>query len=170
MAVDPNQWTQKTREAFTEGRALAEAKSNPELTPEHLLYALVGQADGIVLPILQQMGREPLAVRNELDDKISKFPSAYGGEIRQSRDLLKAFEDGDQVRKDLDDDYLSTEHLLLAMASRLDLNRKEVLEAIRAVRGSHRVTSQNPENQYQSLEKYAHISQATGIGSPGSER
>ena len=155
MAVDPNQWTQKTREAFTEGRALAEAKSNPELTPEHLLYALVGQADGIVLPILQQMGREPLAVRNELDDKISKFPSAYGGEIRQSRDLLKAFEDGDQVRKDLDDDYLSTEHLLLAMASRLDLNRKEVLEAIRAVRGSHRVTSQNPENQYQSLEKYA---------------
>ncbi len=155
MAVDPNQWTQKTREAFTEARANAEAKSNPELTPEHLLFVLVGQADGIVLPILQQMGREPLKVRNELTEKLSKLPSAYGGEIRQSRDLLDAFNDADQVRQDLDDDYLSTEHLLLAMAGRLDLDRKEVLEALRAVRGSHRVTSQNPENQYQSLERYA---------------
>ena len=155
MAVDPNQWTQKTREAFTEARANAEGKSNPELTPEHLLFALVGQADGIVLPILQQMGREPLKVRNELTAKLENLPSAYGSEIRQSRDLIDAFEAADQVRQDLDDDYLSTEHLLLAMADRLDLDRKEVLEALRAVRGSHRVTSQNPENQYQSLERYA---------------
>ncbi len=155
MAVDPNQWTQKTREAFTEGRALAESKSNPEMIPEHLLFALLGQADGIVLPILQRMDREPLAVRNELAEKISKLPSAYGSEIRQSRELIDAFEKADQVRTDLDDDYLSTEHLLLAMAERLDLERKEVLDALRAVRGSHRVTSQNPENLYQSLEKYA---------------
>ncbi len=155
MAVDPNQWTQKTREAFTEARALAESKSNPEMTPEHLLSALVGQADGIVLPILQAMGREPLAVRNALSDKLEKLPSAYGSDIRQSSDLITAFEDADQVRKDLDDDYLSTEHLLLAMADRLDLERKEVLDALRSVRGSHRVTSQNPEEQYQSLEKYA---------------
>ena len=155
MAVDPNQWTQKTREAFTEGRSLAESKSNPEMTPEHLLFAMVGQADGIVLPILQAMEREPLVVRNELTAKISQLPSAYGSEIRQSRELVQAFEDADQVRKDLDDDYLSTEHLLLAMADRLALKRKDVLEALRSVRGSHRVTSQNPENQYQSLEKFA---------------
>ena len=155
MAVDPNQWTQKTREAFTEGRALAESKSNPEMTPEHLLFAMVGQADGVVLPILQAMNREPLAVRNQLNDKIGQLPSAYGSDIRQSRELITAFEDADQVRQDLDDDYLSTEHLLLAMASRLDLDRKEVLEALRSVRGSHRVTSENPENQYQSLEKFA---------------
>ena len=155
MAVDPNQWTQKTQEAFTEGRSLAESKSNPEMTPEHLLFAMVGQADGIVLPILQAMEREPLVVRNELTAKISQLPSAYGSEIRQSRELVQAFEDADQVRKDLDDDYLSTEHLLLAMADRLALKRKDVLEALRSVRGSHRVTSQNPENQYQSLEKFA---------------
>ena len=155
MAVDPNQWTQKTREAFTEGRALAETKSNPEMTPEHLLFAMVGQADGIVLPILQALDREPLAVRNELTSKLADLPSAYGSEIRQSRDLINAFEDADQVRKDLDDDYLSTEHLLLVMADRISLDRKEVLEALRSVRGSHRVTSENPENQYQSLEKFA---------------
>ncbi len=155
MAVDPNQWTQKTREAFTEGRAVAESKSNPEMTPEHLLFAMVGQPDGIVLPILQAMDREPLAVRNELTAKIAKLPSAYGSEIRQSRELISAFENADQVRQDLDDDYLSTEHLLLAMADRLGLERKQVLEALRSVRGSHRVTSANPENQYQSLEKFA---------------
>ena len=155
MAVDPNQWTQKTREAFTEARTLAESNSNPEMTPEHVLFAMVGQADGIVLPILQRLDREPLTVRNQLTDKISKLPSAYGSDIRQSRELIDAFEAADRVRQDLDDDYLSTEHLLLAMSDRLELDRKNVLEALREVRGSHRVTSQNPENQYQSLEKYA---------------
>ena len=155
MAIDPNQWTQKTREGFTAAQELATAESHPEVTPEHLLLALVGQADGVVLPILQKLGHEPLSVRNRLTEKLGSLPNAYGGEVRQSRDLIKAFEDADKVRVDLDDDYLSTEHLLLAMADRLDLDRSEVIEALRDVRGSHRVTSQNPEDQYQSLEKYA---------------
>ena len=154
MAIDPNQWTQKTREGFVAAQELAKADSNPEVTPEHLLLELVGQADGVVLPILQRLGQEPLAVRNRLTEKLSTLPSAFGGEVQQSRDLIKAFEDADKARADLDDDYLSTEHLLLAMADRLDLDRKEVLEALREVRGSHRVTTQNPEDQYQSLEKY----------------
>ena len=155
MAIDPNQWTQKTREGFNAAQELAQAESHPEVTPEHLLLALVGQADGIVLPILQKMGQEPLAVRNRLTETLAALPNAYGGEVRQSRSLISAFEDADKVRVDLDDDYVSTEHLLLAMADRLDLDRAEVLEALREVRGSHRVTSQNPEDQYQSLEKYA---------------
>ena len=154
MAIDPNQWTQKTREGFVAAQELAKADSNPEVTPEHLLLELVGQADGVVLPILQRLGQEPLAVRNRLTEKLSTLPSAFGGEVQQSRDLIKAFEDADKARADLGDDYLSTEHLLLAMADRLDLDRKEVLEALREVRGSHRVTTQNPEDQYQSLEKY----------------
>ena len=155
MAIDPNQWTQKTREGFTAAQEFATAESNPEVTPEHLLLALVGQADGVVLPILQRLGHEPLTVRNRLNETLAALPNAYGGEVRQSRELIQAFEDADKVRVDLDDDYLSTEHLLLAMADRLDLDRAEVLDALREVRGSHRVTSQNPEDQYQSLEKYA---------------
>lgn len=155
MAIDPNQWTQKTREGFTAAQEMATAESHPEVTPDHLLLALVGQPDGVVLPILQRMGQEPLAVRNRLNEKLKALPNAYGGEVRQSRELIKAFEDADKLRADLDDDYLSTEHLLLALADRLDLDRSEVLEALREVRGSHRVTSQNPEDQYQSLEKYA---------------
>ena len=155
MAIDPNQWTQKTREGFVAAQELAKAESHPEVTPEHLLLALVGQADGVVLPILQRLGQEPLAVRNRLTEKLATLPNAYGGDIQQSRELIQAFEAADKVRGDLDDDYLSTEHLLLAMADRLELDRSEVLNALREVRGSHRVTSDNPEGQYKSLEKYA---------------
>ena len=155
MAIDPNQWTQKTREGFVAAQELAKTESHPEVTPEHLLLALVGQADGVVLPILQRMGQEPLVVRNRLNDKLETLPKAFGGDVQQSRDLIKAFESADKARADLGDDYLSTEHLLLAMADRLELDRKEVMEALREVRGSHRVTTQNPEDQYQSLEKYA---------------
>ena len=155
MAIDPNQWTQKTREGFVAAQELAKTESHPEVTPEHLLLTLLGQADGVVLPILQRLGHEPLTVRNRLNEKLGELPKAFGGEIQQSRDLIKAFEDADKARVDLGDDYLSTEHLLLAMADRLDLDRKEVMEALREVRGSHRVTTQNPEDQYQSLEKYA---------------
>ena len=155
MAIDPNQWTQKTREGFVAAQELAKTESHPEVTPEHLLLTLLGQADGVVLPILQRLGHEPLTVRNRLNEKLGELPKAFGGDIQQSRDLIKAFEKADEARADLGDDYLSTEHLLLAMADRLDLDRKEVMEALREVRGSHRVTTQNPEDQYQSLEKYA---------------
>ena len=155
MAIDPNQWTQKTREGFVAAQELTKTESHPEVTPEHLLLALVGQADGVVLPILQRLGQEPMAVRNRLNAKLAELPKAFGGDAQQSRELIAAFENADKARVDLGDDYLSTEHLLLAMADRLDLDRKEVVEALREVRGSHRVTTQNPEDQYQSLEKYA---------------
>ena len=155
MAIDPNQWTQKTREGFVAAQEMAKAKSHPEVTPEHLLLALVGQEDGVVLPILQKLGHEPLAVRNRLTAALDGLPSAYGGEVQQSRDLIAAFEAADKARADLGDDYLSTEHLLLSLAARLDLEPDAVLSALREVRGSHRVTTQNPEEQYQSLEKYA---------------
>ncbi len=155
MAIDPNQWTQKTREAFIAAQELAKAESHPEVTPDHLLLALVGQADGIVLPILQRLGQEPLAVRNRLTEQLGELPKAFGADVQQSRELINAFDAAEIVRNDLGDDYLSTEHLLLALSKRLDLDRSEVLEALRDVRGSHRVTSQNPEDQYQSLEKYA---------------
>ena len=155
MAIDPNQWTQKTREGFIAAQELAKTESHPEVTPEHMLLALVGQADGVVLPILQRMGQEPMVVRNRLNEKLKTLPKAFGGDVQQSRELIKAFESADKARADLGDDYLSTEHLLLAMADHLELDRKEVVEALREVRGSHRVTTQNPEDQYQSLEKYA---------------
>ncbi len=155
MAFDPNRWTLKTQEAVTAATTLAKTKNNPEITPAHLLSAMVSQSEGIVLPMLDYLGESPLAVRNRIDNEISTLPSAYGSEARISRELTTAIEQADQAREDLGDEYLSTEHLLLALADRLDLEREEVLEALREVRGNHRVTTQNPEDQFKSLEKYA---------------
>ncbi len=154
MAFDPNRWTLKTQEAFTAATTLAHKHNNPEITPDHLLVALLSQSEGVVLPILDQLNLTPLTVRNRVESEIEKLPSAYGSESRISRELTATLEQADQARDDLGDEYLSTEHLLLAMADRLDVDREELLTALREVRGNHRVTSQNPEDQYQSLEKY----------------
>ena len=98
MAINPEQWTQKTREAFVAAQQSATAASNPEVTPEHLLLALVGQQEGIVLPILQSLGHEPLSVRNRLTEKIEALPSAYGTDVQQSRALVEAFTNADGFR------------------------------------------------------------------------
>ncbi len=154
MALDPNRWTQKTQEAFSGAVDAAKANSNPEVTPDHLLAALLRQEEGVVLPILEKLGKTPLSIRNAADERVAKLAKAYGGESRLGRDLQQVMETADAARQELTDEYLSTEHLLLALADRLDISREELLAALREVRGSHRVTSQNPEEQYQALERY----------------
>jgi len=156
MALDPNRWTIKTQEAFGAATDLAKAQSNPEVTPDHLLAALLRQDEGVVLPVLTRVGRQPLALRNAADEAVAKLPKAYGSEQRLSRLLTQVFEQADEERRGLGDEYLSTEHLLLALADHpaLQVPREELLAALREVRGSHRVTSQNPEDTYQALEKY----------------
>src|SRR5215510_8057419 len=154
MALDPNRWTLKVQEAFSSAIDAAKQASNPEVTPDHLLLALLGQGEGIVLPMLQRLGKEPLPLRNQVNEALAKLPHAYGSEARLSRALNQVFDDADAARTELHDEYLSTEHLLLALADRLDVSREDVLAAMQAVRGSHRVTSQNPEDQFQALERY----------------
>jgi ATP-dependent Clp protease ATP-binding subunit ClpB len=154
MALDPNRWTHKTQEAFQDAVELARSASNPEVTPDHLLAALLAQADGVVLPLLERAGLSPLTVRNSVTEALSRLPRAYGSEAQVGRALQQTFEAAEGVRVDLRDEYLSTEHLLLVLADRLGTSRDVLLEAMREVRGSHRVTSQDPETQYQALEKY----------------
>jgi len=154
MALDPNRWTLKTQEAFNAAVDLAKSNNNPEVTPDHLLGALLGQEEGVVLPILQKAGKQPLSIRNQVADAVDKLPKAYGGETRMGRELNELLDSADGFRKDLDDEYLSTEHLLLALHDKVGLSTEELLQALQQVRGSHRVTSQNPEEQYQALEKY----------------
>jgi ATP-dependent Clp protease ATP-binding subunit ClpB len=155
MALDPNKWTTKTQQAVAAALEQAKANANPEITPDHLLAALLRQDDSIVLPVLQKLGLAPLMVRNRADEAVERLPKAYGGsEPRTSREVTQVFDTADAARKELRDDYLSAEHLLLAMADRLGVDREELLTALRDVRGSHRVTSQNPEEQFQALEKY----------------
>jgi ATP-dependent Clp protease ATP-binding subunit ClpB len=154
MALDPNRWTLKVQEAFSSAVDAAKQASNPEVTPDHLLAALLGQGEGIVLPMLQRLGKEPLPLRNQVNEALAKLPKAYGGEARLSRELQQVIDAADQARTELTDEYVSTEHLLLALADRLGVTREDVLAAMQDVRGSHRVTSQNPEDQFQALERY----------------
>ncbi len=154
MALDPNRWTLKTQEAFNAAVEHARSKSNPEVTPDHLVLALIGQEGGVVLPILQKVGVNPPVLRATADDAIAKMPQAFGGESRMASSLTALLDSADGVRRELDDEYLSTEHLLVALADRVGVSREQLLEALNQVRGSHRVTSQSPEDQFQALEKY----------------
>ena len=155
MALDPNRWTQKTQEAYRAAADLAAARNNPEVAPEHLLAALLGQADTITLPILERVGVAPLTLRNRNDEALSKLPRSYGGaEPGLGRAVNDILTRADDERRSLGDEYLSVEHVLLAMADRTGVSRDSLLTALQAVRGTHRVTGQNPEEQYQALEKY----------------
>ena len=155
MSINPNKWTHKTQEAVSTAIDQAKALSNPELTPDHVMAALARQDDTVVPAVLAKLGIAPLMVRNKADEAVAKLPKAYGGdEPRMNRELNNVFANADKYRKDFKDEFLSVEHLLLAMNSRLDVPSEELLQALRDVRGSHRVTSQNPEDQFQALEKY----------------
>jgi ATP-dependent Clp protease ATP-binding subunit ClpB len=154
MSLDPNRWTLKSQEAFNSAVSSARGNNNPEVTPDHLLLALLGQEQGVVLPILQKVGTAPLALRNQADEAVSRLPKAYGGESRLGRELQEVLDEADRFRAELHDEYLSTEHLLVALSDRVGVSREDLLAALQQVRGSHRVTTQNPEEQYQALEKY----------------
>ncbi|MDQ1399518.1 MAG: ATP-dependent Clp protease ATP-binding subunit ClpB [Acidimicrobiaceae bacterium] len=160
MALDPNRWTLKTQEAFNAATESARSRNNPEVTPDHLLLAMLGQESTVVLPILTKVGLAPLALRNRLEESLAKLPRSYSGkggasDVQMSRDLRETLNRADSERSGLGDEYLSIEHVLLAMAGgRLQVSREDLLEALKDVRGSHRVTSQNPEDQFQALEKY----------------
>ncbi len=161
MALDPNKWTLKTQEAFSAAVEQAKSLNNPEVTPDHLLAALVRQSGsgsgggGITLPILEKVGIDSRQVQNNADESVAKLPKAYGGsEPRLSRDLQSVMTTADEARTELGDEYLSVEHVLLALAEVVGSTKEDLLHALREVRGSHRVTSQNPEDQYQALERY----------------
>ena len=154
MALDPNRWTLKTQEAFNAALDLARTRNHSEVAPAHLLSAMLGQEGTVVLPVLQKVGVTPLSLRNRVEDRLAKSPKAYGGEAQMGRELRDALERADAARVELGDEYLSIEHVLLALADDVGVSRDDLLAALRDVRGSHRVTSQNPEEQYQALEKY----------------
>src|SRR4051794_30637120 len=113
------------------------------------------QDDTIVPAVLAKLGLAPLMVRNKADDAVQRLPKAYGtDDPRMNRELNNVVQNAEQYQKDLKDDFLSVEHLLLAMNQRLGIGSEELLQALKEVRGSHRVTSQTPEESFAALEKY----------------
>jgi len=166
MPLDPNKFTKKTGEALQSAQSLARERNHAQVAPEHLLAALLGQPEGVVLPVLERLGVAPKTVRDRVDEVLAQRPQVYGAaqQAQLSPDAFQLLEASDAARTDLGDDYLSTEHILLAMTEvtggvgdllrSLSVTKDAVLDALKTVRGSHRVTSENPEDQYQALERY----------------
>jgi len=155
MALDPERWTIKTREAFQAANTQAAAAGNPNVTPAHLLLALLNQSDGIARPLLVAAGLDPLAVTAALNEKVAREPRSVGGsQPGLSPEARRGLEDADELRQDLGDEYLSVDHVLVTWATELGTTRDALLQALRGIRGSARITSENPEGTFQSLEKY----------------
>ena len=155
MAIDPKKWTTKTNEAIGAAGDLARQYGNPEVTPDHVMFAVTSQEDTIVPAFLQKLGIAAGMLRTKAEEAVLALPRTQGGvEARMNRELSNVFENADSARKDLHDDYLSVEHLMLAMNQRVGISTEEMLQALRDVRGSHRVTTQDPESQFAALEKY----------------
>jgi ATP-dependent Clp protease ATP-binding subunit ClpB len=163
-----NKLTVKAQESISEAQNLARGAGNPELSPEHLLLALVRQDGGIVAPILNKLGVSPGAIEAEVAAEVAKFSKVGGASAEPgvSSALRKVFDSAFLSAENFNDKYVSTEHLLLAIAETKQSTASQVLrrhgvvpdavlKALQSVRGTQRVTDQNPEDKYQALERYA---------------
>ncbi|MBJ7348420.1 MAG: AAA family ATPase, partial [Thermoleophilaceae bacterium] len=163
----PDKFTIKSQEALEGAQRLAEGRKNPQLGPAHLLVALLDQEGGIVAPILSKLGADPAAVRTRALGEVDSAPvvSSDGGQVTPASELVKVLQQAEKDARELGDEYVSVEHLLLALAGvsgqpgadilrSFGATRDAVLAALKEVRGSHRVTDQNPEDKYQALERY----------------
>jgi ATP-dependent Clp protease ATP-binding subunit ClpB len=155
VPIDPERWTNNTKAAFSAATAHAASSNNPEMTPAHLLDALLLQQETMTRPLLTQVGVDPDALGRTVQEQLARLPRAAGGsEPGLSREARQALESADENRRDLGDDYVSVEHLLLALADQIGVTKDALLAALRVVRGNHRVTTADPEQTYQALAKY----------------
>ena len=163
--INPDRLTVKAGEGLNEAVTLARRAGNPQVHDLHLLSALLEQDESIVVPILQKAGANVTAIRERVRTEIARYPKQSDAQPTISRELNQVFDRAEDEAKKLGDQYVSTEHLLLALADTKGTESRAVLTeskatadalraALEAVRGSHRVTDQNPENQYQALERY----------------
>ncbi|MGA7122258.1 MAG: ATP-dependent chaperone ClpB [Polyangiaceae bacterium] len=162
----PDRMTTKSREAFQDALDRASRFGNPELSPEHLLAAMLEQEGGVAGPLLQKAGADLGALREALARKVQDLPRVTGGaEPGLSRRTLEVIRRADDEAKQLKDEYVSVEHYLLAMAKHdremallLQQNGgvgpEKLLSALASVRGSQRITDPDPEGKFQALEKY----------------
>ncbi|CAN5359481.1 ATP-dependent chaperone ClpB [soil metagenome] len=163
--INPDKLTVKSAEALNEAIAAARRNGNPQVYDTHLLNVLLAQDESIVVPVLQKLGVNVAALREAITREMARYPKQSDAQPTMARELTAVLDQSEKEAKRLGDEYVSTEHLLLALSDAKDtetkplLNglggtHKALLQAIEAIRGTHRVTDQNPENQYQALQKY----------------
>ncbi len=165
MRID--RFTSKMQEGLQEGQSLASQMQHQELTPEHLLLVLLRQQDGLARPLLEKLNVRTPDIESQLEQELARRPKISGGNTEQyiSADLRNALNQAESEMTRLKDEFLSVEHLILGLidspktpAGRIlkeaGINRDAVMKALQGLRGSQRVTDQNPEGKYQTLEKY----------------
>jgi ATP-dependent Clp protease ATP-binding subunit ClpB len=167
--MQPDRFTIKSQEALQAAQRLADERRNPQTTPEHLLAVLLEQEGGVVAPVLRKLGVEPGAVRQALAPALDRLPALTTAGGREepaggSGELVQILRSAESEMRDLRDEYVSTEHLVLALSAHpgaagdalrsSGATHDELIKAVQEVRGSHRVTDQSPEDKFQALEKY----------------
>jgi ATP-dependent Clp protease ATP-binding subunit ClpB len=162
----PDRMTTKSQEAFRDAIDIASRRGNPELTPEHLVVAMLGQEDGVARPLLQKSGADVDALLRAIEAKVDGLPRVSGGaEPGLSRRALDVVRKAEDEAKTLKDDFVSVEHYLLALAKHDrdvqaiferhgGIKYESLLKSLAAVRGSQRITDRDPEGKFQALEKY----------------
>ncbi|MBX3054298.1 MAG: ATP-dependent chaperone ClpB [Caldilineaceae bacterium] len=162
-----DRFTEKAQEAILDARTLAEEYNHPVIDPEHILAALMRQAGGVVPAVVARIGASAASLNTAVEQALAARPRATGGSIQvnTSREATALLDEAQSIAGGMKDEYTSTEHLLLAMTgtkagrvrellTRFGITNDAILQALTSVRGSQRVTSQNPEGQYEALEKY----------------
>ena len=164
MRID--RYTQKMQEALQSAQDFATQWQSPEIGNEHFLLALLDQVEGVTRPLLEKIGVSADALRSRLETELAGRPKVSGGvsDLRISNDLRRTLDSAEKEMSKLKDEYVSAEHYLLALAGEnnstaktlkeLGATRDKVMQGLQQVRGSQRVTDQNPEGKYQTLEKY----------------
>ncbi|HHE38470.1 MAG TPA: AAA family ATPase, partial [Candidatus Cloacimonetes bacterium] len=160
-----NRLTVKSQEALEKAKQITEDNNNQEITSLHFLSALISDEDSFIISLLKKIDVDISSMKNEISAEIQKIPVISGAyQITISQDLNKVLTQAEKEAKDLQDDYVSVEHLLLGMIekSRISqllkkykIDKNRVLLALKELRGSQKVTDQDPESKYQALEKYA---------------
>jgi len=154
--MDFTKLTVKAQEAFASAQGDATTRGNPELTPDHLLLALLTQEASVAARILEKAGEHPSAIRDAAEGRIAGLPRMDGANVQPaaSRAARQALEDAFSEAEALKDEYVAVEHLLLALAAGAGLDRAAILKAVAEVRGGQRVTSPDAEGTYEALAKF----------------
>lgn len=161
-----DRFTIRGQEAVQEAISVAEKAQNQQVEPEHILAAMLEQKEGVVRPILGKIGANVQTIQSELQASLEKFPKVSGGQQYFSSRTNTIFQDVQKEAEKMEDEYISTEHLLLAIASEKDgdagrimrsngVTREDLEKVITDMRGGSRITDQNAEENFQALEKYA---------------
>src|SRR3984893_3508091 len=164
MRID--KYTQKMQEALQAAQDLASQASHPEITNEHFLSALLDQSEGITRPLLEKIGANVDQLHERLRSELERRPKIHSAtaDLRLSNELRSVLDDAEKEMSKLKDEFTSAEHYLLALAGAnvpaakllkdFSVTRDKLMQGLQQVRGSQRVTDQNPEGKYQTLEKY----------------